>query len=251
MLPTKWSRGAGIAGRDVADIRIVELCRNGFAEHPLRLLSGGRFQGVIFTRNVAESVFVANLLKSLREFRVDLDAAASACFPNSGEVPDKHKDSAKFMGPLVSLIVQEVRAKLPASQLSGDTELELERARKKLPEHNIPLTPQKRESPDESDTQAGANPSGSAKDLPAAKRRKLPTEEEASELTGMLSGPPKHECGTFPDSHTEESVQSWVEQFRRQFKGKQQEFKVHLDTAIRMNIKSLTTLIAALQFEAA
>ena len=98
------------------------------------------------------------------------------------------------------------------------------------------------------------------------------------ELTGMLSGPPKHEFGTFPDPHTDESVQAWVEQFKRQFKGKQQDFKAHLDTAkqaltrqhtraelvqcvkefglpntlaIRMNVKNLTTLIAALQFEVA
>ena len=113
---------------------------------------------------------------------------------------------------------------------------------------------------------------------PAGKRRKLPTEEEASELTGMLSDPPKHTFDSLPDSHTDEAVQAWVEQFKRQFKGKQQDFKTHLATAqqalkrqhsraelvqcvkefglpntlaIRMNIKNLTTLIAALQFEAA
>jgi hypothetical protein len=94
----------------------------------------------------------------------------------------------------------------------------------------------------------------------------------------MLSGPPKHTFDSFPDSHTDEAVQAWVEQFKRQFKGKQQDFKTHLATAqqalkrqhsraelvqcikefglpntlaIRMNIKNLTTLIAALQFEAA
>ena len=133
------------------------------------------------------------------------------------------------MAPLVSFVTQEIRSEMPLPQTTVNEEFES--AREKLRKHSIALIPRKRNAPEPEEAEVSGNASGSARDAASAKRRKLPTEEDAFDLTGLLSAPPKDSFGTLPDSHNEESVQSWVEQFRRQLKGKQQEFKVHLETA--------------------
>ena len=62
--PTAWSRKAGIAGRQVDDLKLHELSYHGIQEYSLRLLSEGRFQGLVYTQNVAETIFAQALLKA-------------------------------------------------------------------------------------------------------------------------------------------------------------------------------------------
>ena len=52
---TDWSRKAQLAGRPVDDLRVHELCFRGLSEFSLRMLSEGRFQSIVFTRNSADS----------------------------------------------------------------------------------------------------------------------------------------------------------------------------------------------------
>ena len=74
--PTAWSRKKGIHGLDPLELPVHQLCRYGLQEFSLRPLIAGRFLGLVCTRSVAESVFTAQLLKSMRENAVDVDIIA-------------------------------------------------------------------------------------------------------------------------------------------------------------------------------
>eukprot|EP00439_Symbiodinium_sp_Y106_P016257 s1569_g2.t1 len=69
---TDWSRKAQIRGRPVDDLRVYVLCFRGMSEFSLRMLSEGRFQSIVWTRNTAESVLVTQLLKGIREMKGDV-----------------------------------------------------------------------------------------------------------------------------------------------------------------------------------
>ena len=53
--PTAWSRRKGFVGLNPLTIPIGLLTRHGANEYGLRLLSEGRFMGVVTTRSIAES----------------------------------------------------------------------------------------------------------------------------------------------------------------------------------------------------
>ena len=71
--PTAWSRRKNICGLNPLTVPIGLLTRHGASEFGLRLLSEGRFLGIITTRSIAESVFGAQLLKAMRDQGVDID----------------------------------------------------------------------------------------------------------------------------------------------------------------------------------
>ena len=56
-----------IAGRDVADIRAVELSHRGLGDFLFRLLSEGRYQSIVWARSGSESVLLTALLKKIKE----------------------------------------------------------------------------------------------------------------------------------------------------------------------------------------
>ena len=64
---TPRSSKAGLAGKDVNSIRLVDITRKGLDDYSLRNLSNGEFQGVVFVRSVSEAVFTTNLLRLLRQ----------------------------------------------------------------------------------------------------------------------------------------------------------------------------------------
>ena len=61
---TDWSRKAQLAGRSIEDLRVHEICFRGTSEFSLRMLSEGRFQSIVWTRNTAESVWLLSCLKA-------------------------------------------------------------------------------------------------------------------------------------------------------------------------------------------
>ena len=120
---TDWSRKAQLAGRSVEDLRVHELCFRGMNEFSLRMLSEGRFQSIVWTRNTAESVLVTQLLKSIREMKADVDAVALECIKEQGlPVPDKHKQAASFMEPLVDVLLKEIKSRVPAAAASSSAD---------------------------------------------------------------------------------------------------------------------------------
>ena len=124
---TEWSRKTGIAGRDVADIRAFEL-------------SEGRHQSIVWARSGSESVLLTALLKKIRESGISIDDAAQAC--HSGAVPDKHKEAMRFMEPLAQELLKCLEAKAPVK--SHDVVDELAKAKAKMAEHGITMSPVKR-----------------------------------------------------------------------------------------------------------
>ena len=75
--PTAWSRRKNICGLNPLTIPIGLLTRHGASEFGLRLLSEGRFLGIITTRSIAESVSGAQLLKAMRDQGVDIDTLSA------------------------------------------------------------------------------------------------------------------------------------------------------------------------------
>ena len=59
---TAWSRRKGFVGFNPLTIPIGLLTRHGASEYGLRLLSEGRFMGIVTTRSIAESVLGAQIL---------------------------------------------------------------------------------------------------------------------------------------------------------------------------------------------
>ena len=63
--PTNWSRKRQLAGRPVEDISIVDITKNGWEEHALRVLSQGSFVTPVWARSTSEAVFAAGLFKKM------------------------------------------------------------------------------------------------------------------------------------------------------------------------------------------
>ena len=74
---TLWSTKSGLAGKDIADLRVTELTRKGLDDFSLRCLSNGEFQSLVFVRSISEAVFVSNLLRHIRQDRIDLECCGS------------------------------------------------------------------------------------------------------------------------------------------------------------------------------
>lgn len=89
--PTAWSRRRGLQGQDPLSVPMAALARYGAEDHSIRLLSQGKFTGIVPTRTVAESVFLSQMIKSLRDHNVDLDMAA--------EIHTKDRYQARLLIP--------------------------------------------------------------------------------------------------------------------------------------------------------
>ena len=262
---TPWSTKSGLAGKDVANLRVAELTRKGLDDYSLRCLSNGEFQCIVFVKSISEAVLVSNLLRHIRQERIDLDAVAAHM--HGPAPPDKHKESARFMQPLLGEIVSTIKTKAPptASSSSQSPESEqLAKAKRKLEEAGSTLTPVK-------DKQQKSAPSSTAPALPTTSA-KTPVEQILEkELPNKLS--------SVPSSSSQDAVDKWLKKHQSQFRGKAEAFKKHVaevclifksseakrqdlaDTAMKyglqkshaskMSFANLSTFIGACQFEAA
>ena len=112
----------------------------GLDDFSLRCLSNGRFQSIVFVRSISEAVFVSNRLRHIRQDRIDLDAVAANT--HGPAPPDKHKESARFMQPLLGEVVSTIKAHAPApvaSSSQSPESAELAKAKRKLQEAEIAL----------------------------------------------------------------------------------------------------------------
>ena len=177
---TPWSTKSGLAGKDVASLRVTDLTRKGLDDYSLRCLSNGEFQSIVFVKSISEAVFVSNLLRHIRQERIDLDAVAAHM--HGPAPPDKHKESARFMQPLLGEIVSTIKTKAPPSASSSSQSPEAEqpaKAKCKLEEAGIGLTPVKEKQPKSS-------PSSKGPTLPTTAAAKSPAEQVLEkELTNL------------------------------------------------------------------
>ena len=217
-------------------------------------------------KSISEAVFVSNLLRRSRQERIDLDAVAAHM--HGPAPPDKHKESARFMQPLLGEIVSTIKTKAPpsaSSRLQSPEAEQLAKAKRKLEEAGIDLTPVKEKQPK-------STPSSQGPTLPTTAAVKSPAEQVLEkELTSLP--------GSVPSSSSQDAADKWLKKHQGQFRGKAAAFKKHVaevcllfkssdtkrqdlaDTAIeyglqkshasKMSFANLSTFIGACQFEAA
>ena len=154
--PTAWSRRKNICGLNPLTIPIGLLTRHGASEYGLRLLSEGRFLGIITTRTIAESVFGAQLLKAMTEQGVDTDTLSE-----HAPIPS---NPTGFMSPLIHAVVSKLKEISPTKQ---DTQAlrELQNVQRQLKETEEKLRQsqksQRTPSLPEVNTPPGSNAGGS------------------------------------------------------------------------------------------
>ena len=155
--PTQWSRKYNLVGQPVLDIFPWQLSRFGLHDQSLRILSQGRYTGIVATRSIAEAVFTSQLLTDIRTHNLDVDSIAEYLHQQPGQpIPNKTTDAKQLMSPLISRITDFLRGLTPPAgegtalrKLQQQTdrlhqqENELQRARDKLRTHGIALTPTK------------------------------------------------------------------------------------------------------------
>ncbi|CAE7612843.1 unnamed protein product [Symbiodinium natans] len=289
--PTDWSRKANLAGRPVEGIRLHEMCFRGMSEFSLLMLSEGRFQSVVWTRSAAEGMLATQLLKGIREAKLDIDSAAVESLKQAGSsVPDKHKQAPQFMAALVEALLKEIQSKIP-KPVESTAEDELARAKAKLAQAGLMLTPQKNKVEEDEDVdQLRSDAAGSSQPPVVGKKthaqevsrlkRKAPDDVAArDEARALVKGKPKvsmKECR--PSAVTNESVDKWLASLKAQYKGKYRELTKHVshvvallaehsdknellaaavafgldpNFAARMNVTNLSKCIAVAKFQAA
>ena len=168
---TPWPSKSGLAGKDVGQLRVTDLTRKGLDDYALRNLSNGKFQSADFVCSVSEAVFTTNLLRLIRQDRLDIDGIAAHL--HGAAPPDKHRESARFMEPLLSEILQTLKRVAPVAKPTEQVNDEMERAKRKLPAAALELTP-----PAKRRQSQAAGPARASTDAPAP----LPVATELSKL---------------------------------------------------------------------
>ena len=150
--PTAWSRKRNLAGQDPLSVPLSSLTRHGCDEAALRALSEGRFVGIVCAKSVAESVFGSQILKTLRDQGIDIDATAESLhrqFNPQQVIPNRSDKPVEFMAPLVQFIADKLKAQCPVKQdttamrMLQETEAKLQAAKTKLAQAGIPDTPER------------------------------------------------------------------------------------------------------------
>ena len=93
---TQWSRKKGVAGKDPLNIPVQEFLFHGVSDWRLRARSHGKFFSVVPVASVAEAVFMAQVLKLVRERKVDIDTVATHVFQSdnpAAPIPNKNTDA--------------------------------------------------------------------------------------------------------------------------------------------------------------
>eukprot|EP00438_Fugacium_kawagutii_P034175 Skav233173 [mRNA] locus=scaffold24:82815:83906:+ [translate_table: standard] len=168
--PTAWSRKKGLHGVGPLKVPLAHLCRHGLEEFSLRPLSAGRFIGVVCTRTIAESVFTAQLLKSVREHSLDLDSICEHLHREqqpATPVPSKTDSPGEFMAPLIHQIIDKLKdiapqkAETAAMRRAATLEKRLQDAEAKLAAAGLHSAPSP--SPSPTPTPRTAEPSSARK----------------------------------------------------------------------------------------
>ena len=98
---------------------MYQLLQYGVEAFSLRTLSAGRFVGLVSTRSVAESVFVSQLLRTIREANLDIDSIAEHLHRTkapTAPVPSKQEAPVDFFSPVVVSVVDLLKQIQPVRQ---------------------------------------------------------------------------------------------------------------------------------------
>ena len=121
------------------ELQVTDLTCKGLDDYSLRCLSNGEFQSVVFARSVSIAVFVSNLLRMIKQDRIDVDGVAASL--HGPTPPDKHKVQP-LLGEITSTIKSHAPAPTTTTTPSAES-AELAKAKRKLLEAGIAVTEKK------------------------------------------------------------------------------------------------------------
>ena len=161
------------------------------------------------TRSIAEAVFTSQLLPEIRAHNLDIDNIAEYLRQQAHQpIPNKTTDAKQFMQPLISRLIDFLRGLTPPAgegtalrKLQQQTdrlhqqESELQRARDKLKNHGIALTP----------TKPGAAPPTSSGSHPPSHSQHRRLSQRTLSLT-----PPHKPYKTTPANYAPAGIQKWL-----------------------------------------
>ena len=102
-------------------------------------------------RSVSEAVFTTNLLRLIRQDRLNIDGMATHM--HGAAPPGKHRESARFMEPLLGKVLRTLRSIVPVAKPAGHVNEELERTKRKLQQAGLELTPPAKRRQSQADEQ--------------------------------------------------------------------------------------------------
>ena len=211
--PTAWSRRKNICGLNPLTVPIGLLTRHGASEFGLRLLSEGRFLGIITTRSIAESVFGAQLLKAMRDQGVDIDTLSEHLHRTTdpdAPIPSKSEDPSGFMSPLIHAVVSKLKEISPTKQdTQALRELQLVQKKLKETEEKLRQTQKSQRTPSLPEVETpSSRPAVGSQD---------PEEDpiEPSEEQPPVAAPRKRKdsataLGASPKAKTQRGLEAWV-----------------------------------------
>ena len=133
---------------------------------------------------------------------MSIDDAAQAC--HSAAVPAKHKEAMRFMEPLAQELLKCLEAKAPVK--NHDVADELAKAKAKIAEHGITMSPVKRKHDQESETSNSAD------------KRAKPTlphaEPEAQSEAQQLLSDSCRKLDSRPKGASNDQVADWLAGFK-------------------------------------
>ena len=155
---TAWSTKYNLAGKEVAEVRPVDLLWRGWQNFHIRALTRAVLS-VVFARKVGESVFASAVLSQLRERKWEIDdLAAELCHRNPSLLPERSSmnadevKSAKmqaFAKPVVESVrefhvvptdSEDAQAMQPQAQLMADLQAQLSQERAKTARPSEPTS---------------------------------------------------------------------------------------------------------------
>ena len=198
--PTEWSRKSGVAGRGVTDIRDYELSHRGLGDFFVPLVV--RWPPSEYSLG-SEWLRVSSPHCSPKKAE-EVDEAAKVCHKEAS--PDKHKEAMKLMEPLAQELMNCIAAKVPVQ--NSDASEELAKAKAKLAQHGIEMSPLKRKSESE--------PSSSDQQGKRAKPPMPVVDVESKPLTDVekLLAEPKRMLDSRPKGATDDHVTDWLNTFK-------------------------------------
>ena len=113
---TAWSSKYSLAGREVQNIKLVDMIWKGYRNHHLRSLSHGHYLSLVVARKISEAVFASAILTAIREKKWDLDDVAKHFLQSHPELsPSKGQNSQEELKALqVTILAKEVISTLEA-----------------------------------------------------------------------------------------------------------------------------------------
>ena len=213
----------------------------------------GKFAGVVLTKSIAEGVFTARLLPTLREKRVDIDETVKAMRKDKTKksIPDKTTEATKFIQPLVDIVMDQLQPYLvtmdQANTTSGDdkelqgTQQDNAKLWQKLQRAGIPITPVKRETTTKEAEPTASIPEEATMDdqgqaLPvqppsAPKKRKLTY--DGKNKADILNDPTDVLSDNLPNNIS--NTKAWVSNIRKDLSATQQkQFDSHVNKMLKV-----------------